>query len=81
MEYVRRGQKETAAQQYEFPYPSTLYGIRSSYKKVSLELGYQIIHDLNFKINYQYISNIDNRVSPSYSKTSNDCYVSFYYGL
>ena len=55
--YFRKGQTEEPEQQYELPYPPTLYGVRRIDKNVSFGVKWQPFHNLFLEGYYQY-SNI-----------------------
>lgn len=52
--YFRKGQTELPEQQYQLPYPPTLYGERRIEKKVNIELNWQPFHNLFLKGFYTY---------------------------
>lgn len=52
--YFRKGQTELPEQQYQSPYPSTLYGARRTNKEFNLEITWQPVHNLFFKGYYKY---------------------------
>jgi hypothetical protein len=54
--YFRKGQTEEPEQQYQLPYPSTLYGARRNDKRVNLEVTWQPVHNLIVK---GYFTNSD----------------------
>ncbi|MBK9099365.1 MAG: hypothetical protein IPM14_14865 [bacterium] len=52
--YFRKGQTELPEQQYQLPYPSTLYGARRTDKVFNLEITWQPVHNLFVKGYYNY---------------------------
>jgi hypothetical protein len=82
--YFRRGQTEEPIQQYQQPYPPTLYGARRTEKKISLLVSWQPFHNLYIKGNYDYsdISDEEEGRTPEFMLGSyNNFGFSFFYGL
>jgi hypothetical protein len=52
--YFRKGQTEKPEQQYQLPYPSTLYGAKINDKRLNLEMTWQPVHNLFVKGYYTY---------------------------
>jgi hypothetical protein len=67
-DYIRKGSMPAPEQQYELPYPSTLFGLLKIQKEYGLEASYEIINDCWFKLFYSYsnISDQDLIRTPSY---------------
>ncbi len=79
--YVRKGQKELPDQQYTFPYPSFLYGLRTDYTYLGFTVRYQFIQNLTAQLQYQHESVSQQLVNGSASSAYNDLSFSLYYGL
>ncbi len=82
--YFRKGQTELPEQQYQLPYPSTLYGARRTDKRISLEVTWQPVHNLFVKGNYSYsdISDEEDGRTPNFMLgTYNNFGVSLFYGM
>ena len=81
--YFRKGQTEDPEQQYELPYPPTLYGARRIDKNISLKLVWQPVHNLFVEGYYQY-SNISDQEAgrtPEFMLGSHNNFgFSIYYG-
>ena len=82
--YFRKGQTEEPEQQYQLPYPSTLYGARRTDKRISLEVTWQPFHNLFARGYYSYSDISDNEVgrTPEFMLgTFNNFGFSIFYGL
>ncbi len=66
--YVRKGSIPAPIQQYELPYPSTLFGLRKIQKEFGFEVCYEIVNNGWYKLYYNYsnISDQDINRTPSY---------------
>ena len=53
-EYIRKGQTELPAQQYQSPYPDILYGSRLTVKSAGIEISYEVFRNLFGKLFYTY---------------------------
>ena len=81
--YFRKGQTEEPEQQYELPYPPTLYGARRTDKNFSFEVSWQPVHNLYVEGYYQYSSISDEETgrTPDFILGSNNNFgFSVYYG-
>jgi hypothetical protein len=81
--YFRKGQTEKPEQQYELPYPPTLYGARRIDKNVSLNIVWQPVHNLFVEGYYQYsnISDEEEGRTPQFMLGSNNNFgFAVYYG-
>lgn len=79
-EYIRKGQKETYEQQYKLPYPSFLFGDKSYYTNLGIDLKYEFIHDLNIVSGFQY-NKIDKRYLSGLDIYKNQFYLTVNYGI
>ena len=82
--YFRKGQTELPEQQYQLPYPETLYGARRIDKRISLEVTWQPYHNLYAGGYYSY-SDIsdeeDGRTQEFMLGTNNNFGLSIFYGM
>lgn len=82
--YFRKGQTELPEQQYQLPYPPTLYGERRIEKKVNIELNWQPFHNLFLKGFYTYSEITDEeagRTQEFMIGTFNNFALSIFYGM
>jgi hypothetical protein len=82
--YFRKGQTELPEQQYQLPYPATLYGERRTEKKINLELSWQPFHNLFLKAIYTYSDITDEETgrTPEFMLgTYNNFGLSLFYGM
>jgi len=82
--YFRKGQTEVPKQQYELPYPSTLYGARRNDKRINLEMTWQPVHNLFVRGYYAYSDISDEeegRTEEFMLGTYNNFGFAVYYGL
>ena len=82
--YFRKGQTEVPKQQYELPYPSTLYGARRNDKRINLEMTWQPVHDLFVRGYYAYSDISDEeegRTEKFMLGANNNFGIAVYYGL
>ena len=82
--YFRKGQTEKPEQQYQLPYPTTLYGARRTDKRINIELTWQPYHNLFAKgfYNYSDISDEEEgRTEEFMLGTHNNFGFALYYGL
>jgi len=82
--YFRKGQTEEPEQQYELPYPSTLYGARRTDKRISFEVSWQPVHNLYAKGYYSYSDISDEEVgrTPEFMLGANNNFgLALYYGM
>ena len=82
--YFRKGQTELPEQQYELPYPSTLYGARRTDKRINLEVMWQPVHNLFVKGYYTYSDITDEEVgrTPEFMLGNFNNYgLSLFYGM
>jgi len=82
--YFRKGQTELPEQQYELPYPSTLYGARRTDKRINLEFTWQPYHNLFVKVYYCYSDVTDEeegRTDEFMLGTNNNFGLALYYGM
>lgn len=81
--YFRKGQTEIPEQQYELPYPPTLYGARRTDKNASFAIKWQPVHNLFVEGYYQYsnISDEEEGRTPDFMLgAKNNIGLSVYYG-
>jgi len=82
--YFRKGQTEPPEQQYQLPYPSTLYGERRNDFKVTFSGSWQPIHNLFLNAFYQYSDISDQEIgrTPEFELGAhNNVGIALYYGL
>jgi hypothetical protein len=82
--YFRKGQTELPEQQYQLPYPSSLYGARRTDKRISLEVNWQPVHNLFVRGYYNYSDISDEEVgrTPEFMLgTFNNFGLSLSYGM
>jgi hypothetical protein len=82
--YFRKGQTELPEEQYQSPYPSTLYGSRRNDKRINFEVTWQPFHNLFARGYYCYSDITDNEVgrTPEFMLgTYNNFGLSFFYGM
>jgi hypothetical protein len=82
--YFRKGQTELPEQQYELPYPSTLYGARRTEKRINLEVMWQPVHNLFVKGYYTYSDITDEEYgrTPEFMlRNFNNFGLSLFYGM
>ena len=82
--YFRKGQTEEPEQQYQLPYPPTLYGARRTEKKLSLIVSWQPFHNLYVKGHYMYsdLSDEEEGRTPGFMIGSyNNFGLSVFYGI
>jgi len=67
-DFIRKGSIPDPIQQYELPYPSTLFGLKKIEKEYGFEMSYEIINSCWFKLfyNYSYITDQDVSRTPDY---------------
>ncbi len=81
-ELIRKGSEGVVEQQYTQPQPPFLFGLRTKYRFLGLDLKYQLIHELNFVFNY-----CSTKISKQQTDNSYDDYdysefsIGIYYGL
>jgi len=82
--YFRKGQTEEPEQQYQLPYPSTLYGARRNDKRLNFEITWQPVHNLFVRGYYTYNDISDEeegRTEEFMLGTNNNLGFALYYGL
>jgi len=82
--YFRKGQTEDPEQQYQLPYPSTLYGARRTDKNISLSISWEPYHNLFVKGFYYYSNISDEEASrtPEFKlETNNNFSFALFYGM
>ena len=82
--YFRKAQTEVPEQQYELPYPPTLYGARRNDKRINLEMTWQPVHNLFVRGYYAYSDISDEeegRTEEFMLGTYNNFGFAVYYGL
>ena len=82
--YFRKGQTELPEEQYQSPYPSTLYGARRTDKNISVTAAWQPFHNLYIKGYYTYsdISDEEANRTPGFMIGINNNFgLAVYYGL
>ncbi|MHB9012579.1 MAG: capsule assembly Wzi family protein [Ignavibacteriaceae bacterium] len=83
-DHVRKGQIELPAQQYESPYPSTLYGPRLSITDIGLNINYEIMNNVFAKVYYQHTNASGNNEGrlPDFEMGSHNSFgISIGYGM
>lgn len=82
--YFRKGQTELPEEQYQLPYPETLYGARRIDKRITLEMTWQPVHNLFLKSYYSYSDIADEeegRTEDFMLGTNNNFGLALFYGL
>lgn len=82
--YFRKGQTELPEEQYQSPYPPTLYGARRTEKKINLEITWQPVHNLYLKGQYNHSEISDEETTRTQEfmlGTNNNFCFALYYGL
>jgi hypothetical protein len=82
--YFRKGQTEEPEQQYQLPYPSTLYGARRTDKNISLAVSWEPYHNLFVRGFYSYseISDEEEGRTPEFKLGANNNFgLSLFYGM
>jgi len=82
--FYRKGQTELPEQQYQSPYPPTLYGDRRNDFNLNLSCKWQVIHNLYVNGFYEYSDISDQEVgrTPKFELgTHNNFGFSIYYGM
>lgn len=82
--YFRKGQTEEPDQQYQLPYPSTLYGARRTDKNISFLVTWQPFNNLYIRGYYDYsdISDEEEGRTPEFKLGVNNNFgFSVYYGM
>lgn len=81
---IRKGQTEDPVQQYQLPYPPFLYGSKRDETNFSVDISYEILHNLTGGMKYSHSNIRDNEPSrtPSFIKgKKHSVSVKLYYGL
>lgn len=84
VEFSRKGQKELPIQQYQMPYPKTLFGLLRKDFKVGISISYELLHDFYLRGSFQYseISDEDIKRTEGYLLGRNKrLSFSFHYGF
>jgi len=82
--YVRKGSIESRTAPRYAPEDTFLYGLRKNYQEVTLDVSYEVIHDLVVRgyYQYRYVSDEDATRTPKWQLgANNDIGVSAGYGL
>ena len=82
--YFRKGQTEEPEQQYQLPYPSTLYGARRTDKNISISVVWEPYHNLFAKGCYSYsdITDEEEGRTPDFKLGANNNFsFSIFYGM
>jgi len=82
--YFRKGQKELPKEQYTYPYPEFLYGLKRKETSISVSAEYEFINTMKAGISYcySYITDEDKTRTPLWQLgAKNTVGVSFSYGL
>lgn len=82
--YFRKGQTKLPEEQYQSPYPPTLYGTRRTEKKINLEITWQPVHNLYIKGQYNHSEISDEETTRTQEfmlGTNNNFSFALYYGL
>ena len=80
-EYIRKGSSDYSGQ-YKKTQPPFLFGLKNYYKYFGINIKYELIHDLNFELNYK-VSQISNEQTPgNFENTNiNELAISAHYGF
>lgn len=81
-QYVRKGGQGPEVDQYTQPQPPFLYGLRTNYSYLGLEIKYEIIHELFARLQFQTTNTSSQQTNLSFSDhRMNEFYVALYYGI
>jgi len=81
-EYIRKGGEGTSDQMYQIPQPPFLFGLRTYYTYLGLDIKYEIIHDLFARAKFQYTKIEKQQDDLSFQTDSfNEFSIAIYYGL
>jgi len=80
--YIRQGEEQDVDYQFDQPQPPFLAGLRNDYFYIGGEARYEFIHNLYFRLRYQYQNISRQQEDLSYiDETLQQFYVAVYYGL
>lgn len=80
--YIRKGEAGKVDDQYEQPQPPFLFGLRTNFTYLGAMVKYEIIHELFFRIRYQYMKTSQQQEDLSFiDKTVSEFHVAIYYGM
>ena len=80
--YIRQGEQQSVEYQFDTPQPPFLAGLRTNYFYLGVEVRYEIIHNLFFRLRYQYQNISRQQEDLSFiDETLQQFYVAAYYGL
>ena len=80
--YIRKGEAGLVVDQYKQPQPPFLFGLRTNYTYLGAMVKYEIIHELFFRIRYQYMKTSHQQEDLSFiDKTVNEFHIAIYYGM
>lgn len=83
-EYIRKGSEGTPVQQWntQVPQPPFLFGLRTNYTHIGLDVKYEIIHDLFARAKFQYTKIEKEQENLSFNTESfSEFSFAVYYGL
>jgi hypothetical protein len=79
---IKLGKKETVDEEYYLPFPGFLYGDKSYYNSVGVDLQSEIIYNISGKVSYEYVYKSTNRFISEYFLTNKHNYnFSIFYGF
>ncbi len=79
---IRKGAEPTIEQQYTLPHPPFLFGLRTNYTYLGVDLKYEIIHELFLRAEFQHVTTSAQQEGGSFLDTKkNEFFISLYYGL
>jgi len=81
-QYIRKGSPGSADGQYTQPQPPFLFGLRTNYTYLGLNISYEILHELFAKFQYQTTKISQQQHNLSFKGNRlNEVYFSLSYGL
>jgi hypothetical protein len=81
-QYIRKGGQGTVNGQYVQPQPPFLFGLRTDYTYMGLNINYEIMHELNARFQYRTTKISQEQTDHTYKDNKlNEVYFSLSYGL
>ena len=80
-EYIRKGSSDYS-QQYKYPQPEFLFGLKNYYKYFGANLKYEIIHELNIETAFRINSELHEQAGGAFDENKLNIFsIAVYYGL
>jgi hypothetical protein len=81
-QYVRKGESGTADEQYSQPQPPFLFGLRTNYSYIGIDLKYEITHELFVRSTFQNLITSNEVIKGSFNDVNSKQFLlSVYYGM